>query len=202
MITGKKSSLDLKNTIRSNMSTGHVLFKLKYKTRSKKKNPFIMMCDVSASMTRFSGFALQFILGMNQSVSHLEPYIFSQSAEPLNPMNLKSSEDFDDIIRKSNVWHKGTNIGQSIQQILSEQNTKLHSSTVVLLVSDAKTLEVDKLVENLKKLREKVKTILWFNPVPISDWDRIPGITEIQSQCRMIECSNLSKLAQACTTIL
>ena len=46
----------------------------------------------------------------------------------------------------------------------------------MIIVSDAKTLNVSNAAEDLKQLITKVKKIYWLNPIPEKDWRSIAGI--------------------------
>lgn len=196
--TNKKARLDLKKTIRSNLSTGGVQFRLKYKKRPKRKEKFLVLCDVSASMYRFSGFVLQFVLGMHSGVSSADSFIFSEEVEHLNMHEFINAAGFEDRIKRSPVWRRGTNINRAFSHILHERKVTINSSTIVLVVSDAKTLDADKAVKSLKALKSKVKKILWMNPVPETDWDRNKSTGGFREHCTMLDCSTLERLAGVC----
>lgn len=196
-----KARLDLKNTIRNNLNTGGVLFRLKYKRPRERKSRLLVMCDVSASMYRFSGFVLQLIMGINSSFSSTDSYIFSEDIEHINICGFWDAADIEGKIKASPVWRRGTDIGKALSSLLNERRGAVNSSTIVLLVSDAKTLNVDKTVNGLKLLKSKVKRIFWLNPVPEKEWERIKGVPEFREYCAMLDCSTLEKLARACGSL-
>jgi uncharacterized protein with von Willebrand factor type A (vWA) domain len=195
--SSKKARLDIRKTIRSNLSTGAVQFRLEYKKRPKRKDKYLMLCDVSASMYRFSGFVLQFMMGMHSHAA-ADSYIFSEEVERLNLREFVNLPGFEQQIVNSSVWRKGTNINTAVSHILEEAHAKLNSSTIVLIVSDAKTLETDKTIEKIRVLASKVKKILWLNPVPEAEWSRIAGMEGFRRHCTMLDCSTLDRLARAC----
>lgn len=199
--SNKKARLDFKKTIRCNLSTGGVLFNLNYKKRPKRKEKILILCDVSASMYRFSGFVLQFITGMHLGISSPDSYIFSQEIEHLNVYEFMNVSNFEQQVKNSAVWKKGTDISRVLGHILYEERLTLNSSTVVIVVSDAKTLNADKAAERLKKLNLKVKRVLWLNPVPERDWIRIAGIAKFGELCTMLDCSTLERLSKSCASI-
>lgn len=199
--TNKKARPDLKKTLRSNLSSGGVQFHLKYKTKPKRKERILVLCDVSASMFRFSGFVLQFILGMHESFSSTDSYIFSDDIEHLNLGGFLNLSDFELQVRRSSVWKKGTNINEALKHILKYGGSAVNSSTIVLLVSDAKTLEHEKVIKKLSILESKVKRILWLNPIPEKDWARIKGIEGFREYSTVLECSTLQRLAKACSIL-
>jgi uncharacterized protein with von Willebrand factor type A (vWA) domain len=196
--TSRRSGLDFKKTISSSISAGGTLFKLKYKKKHGQKQRILTLCDVSASMYRFSGFVLKFISCLHFEVSTADNYIFSTDIEHLNIQKFTTSTDIEHEITKSRVWKRGTDIHRAVQHILKDRFVILNSSTVVIIVSDAKTLNVAGATEGLKQLVTKVKKIYWLNPIPEQDWRSIAGIDGLRQYCTMMDCSTLEKLSKAC----
>ncbi|HWQ78235.1 MAG TPA: VWA domain-containing protein [Anaerovoracaceae bacterium] len=196
--TAKKAGLDFKRTISANTASGGTLFKLKYKKKHGQKQRILTLCDVSASMYRFSGFVLKFISCLHFEVSSADHYIFSQDIEHLNIRKFTTSTDIEHEITKSEVWKKGTDISRAIRHLLTDRFVILNSSTVVIIVSDAKTLNAANAAEGLKQLGDKVKKIYWLNPIQEADWPSIAGIDGLKQYCGMLDCSTLEKLSRAC----
>ena len=196
--TSSKAGLDFKKTISSSISAGGSLFKLKYKRKHGQKQRILTLCDVSSSMYRFSGFVLKFISCLHFEISTADNYIFSTDIEHLNIQKFTTSTDIEQEITKSRVWKRGTDIHRAIQHILKDRFVVLNSSTIVIIVSDAKTLNVSNAAEDLKQLITKVKKIYWLNPIPEPDWRSIAGIDGLRQYCTMLDCSTLEKLSKAC----
>ena len=131
-------------------------------------------------------------------VSSADNYIFSQDIEHLNIHKFTTSTDIEEEITKSRVWKKGTDIHRAILHILKDRFVILNSSTIVIIVSDAKTLNVANATESLKQLEAKVKKIYWLNPIHESEWIGIAGIDGLRQSCTMLDCSTLEKLSKAC----
>lgn len=190
--------LDLKKTISSNIANGGTLFQLRYKKKPGSRQRILLLCDVSSSMYRYSGFVIQFIAGMHAGANYVENYIFSQEVEHLNIHDQKVRMDIEQKVKQSRVWQRGTDLHQAIDHILHNRFLVMNSSTIVIIVSDGKTLNASKAAESLRILRTKVKSIYWFNPIQESDWTGISGLNAFQKHCRMFDCSTLERLNNAC----
>jgi uncharacterized protein with von Willebrand factor type A (vWA) domain len=94
------------------------------------------------------------------------------------------STDIENEITKSSVWKKGTDVNQAILHILTNKFVILNSSTVVIIVSDAKTINAANTAESLKALAGRVKQIYWLNPIPEYDWGRIAHIDSFKKKLR------------------
>jgi len=193
-----RAGLDFKGTISAGIASGGMPFKLKYKRKHAPRQRILTLCDVSASMYRFSGFVLKFIASLHTEVKASDNFIFSTGTEKLNIKNFTTATDIEHEITRSGVWKKGTDVSQAILHILTNRFVVLNSSTVVIVVSDAKTVFAANSAEMLKQLESRVKKVYWLNPINESDWNRIAGIDNIRRHCAMLDCSNLDKLSKAC----
>lgn len=194
----KRAGLDFKRTISSSIAAGGIPFKLKYKAKRGQKQRLLTLCDVSSSMYRFSGFVLRFIAYLHFEVSAADHYIFSTDVEHLNIRKFTTSANIEREITKSKVWKQGTDISRAIRHILAERFVVLNSSTSVIIVSDAKTLNAADAAEGMQQLGAKVKKIYWLNPIREPDWASIAGIEGLRRHCTMMDCSTLEKLSKAC----
>lgn len=200
--TGKRSTLDIKRTIRSNYDTGQVLFRLKYRSRRDAGTKLLLFCDVSASMTRFSGFVMRLILGLGRSSSSTVCYVFSENTERMNPGNLRNISDFAELQPQGKVWGRGTDIGNSLRQLIADRVSTVSSSTVLVIVSDAKTSNSGLAAEQLELLSKKVKSVIWLNPLPEDLWQSAANIDKYRKSALMLDCSTLDKLSTACRHIV
>lgn len=64
----RRGPLDLRRSIRDNMRFGGTIFLLRYRRKRPSKQQLLLICDVSASMQRYSVFVLQFIYGLQAAV--------------------------------------------------------------------------------------------------------------------------------------
>ncbi len=197
----KKARLDFKKTLRSNLTTGGIQFRLKYRQKPRHRQKLLVLCDVSASMYRFSGFVLQFTTGMHQNTAAAESYLFSEAVEHLNMQGFVNAMEFERTVKQSKVWRRGTDICKAVEHLLYESRTVLNASTVVIMVSDAKTLNSDKAAQSLKLLAARVKRIIWLNPVPEAEWQGITGTENFREHCLMMDCSTIERLSKACAAL-
>ena len=199
--SSKRARLDFSRTMNCSLTTGGVPFRLKYKRKLKLKYHYLILCDVSASMHRFSGFVLQFISGLHSTLFNTDCYLFSQEVEHININGFGNAMQFEQQVVNSPVWRKGTDISKALGTIMNDSSAALNSSVVVLIVSDAKTVQVDKTIEHLKKLALSVKKIIWLNPIPEVEWADIKSIDEYCEVSYMMDCSTLDKLQTAVSGI-
>lgn len=193
----KKQRLDLRRTIRHNIRYGGAMFTLKYKTKKIEKPRILLICDVSGSMARYAGFVLQFMFGLSGAIQEIESFIFSEGVERITgefartqPFETTMSE----IINRSESWGRGTDFNKALEVIAGDYKSLLSKETFIIIVSDTKTLNVDKSAKKLYDIRKKVKDIIWLNTLPQKVWSLTPSVSAFNKHARMFECNTLAHL--------
>lgn len=195
--SARRGQLDMKASIHKSLSSGGTLYKLKFKRRRHRKQRMIIICDVSSSMLLFSGFGMQFIHGLNMAADKSEVFIFSEGIERLNANDLATLNDFEKRVLSSSLWGKGTNINRAFAALEKDPMISIDGA-VILIFSDAKTIQAQAAGQRLVNMRRRCKRILWMNPIPEQDWDLQPWVEAYRKQCVMLDCSTLDRLGIAC----
>ncbi|MGB9792456.1 MAG: vWA domain-containing protein [Thermacetogeniaceae bacterium] len=193
----KKVKIDLRRSIKSNVRYGGILFKLRYKQKRVQKPNILLICDVSGSMARYAAFVIQFIYGLSSAARNIESFIFSEDLERITPHFAKIrpfEEIMSEVIGKSKIWGKGTNFHKSLITLKERYPHLLNSNTVVIILSDTKTLEIEQSATELSKLKAIVKEVIWLNTLPLKEWKDLQSVTAFQRHCKMYECYTLAHL--------
>ena len=99
-----------------------------------------------------------------------------------------------ELIGKSRIWGKGTNFGVSLNVLKSRFPLLLTSHTVIIVVSDTKTLDIQRSERELAVIRRSVKDVLWLNTLPVDEWKDLRSVSIFQRYSRMYECYTLAHL--------
>ena len=195
---GRSAALDFRRTIRAGLSTGGALCRLRHKPRHSRKKHIVMLCDVSASMLQFSEFALRFIKSLSEISEHAEIFLFSEQTQRVSPFALQNMDLFGDYVRSSGVWGRGTNVGRALDAVLFAAPPVLTPNTVLMVLSDAKTVGLDRAEVNLIRASKAAGSVVWLNPIPEAKWQYLKGPARLRRHCSMLPCGTLDELAQAC----
>lgn len=193
----KKQRLDLRRTIRHNIRYGGTMFNLKYKTRKVQKPQILMICDVSGSMAKYAGFVLQFMYGLSSVTEEIESFIFSEEMERVTgefDKNRPFAEVMAEIINKNEGWGRGTDFFKALSEINEHYGTLLNRETFVIIVSDTRTMNVEKAAKQLNAMKKRVKDIVWLNTLPRKLWADTVSVAVFARHCRMFECNTLAHL--------
>ncbi|MDA8234904.1 MAG: VWA domain-containing protein [Clostridia bacterium] len=193
----KKQRVDLRRSVRHNIRYGGTMLELKYKTKRVEKPNILLICDVSGSMARYASFVIQFIYGLSSVVDRIESFIFAEDLERVTPY-FNSSNDFATtmagIMNESKQWGKGTNLNVALMNFNERHKNLLNPQTIVVIVSDAKTIAAPKAVDSLTRIKGRVREVLWLNTLPKKEWNNVKNIKDFQKNSRMFECYTLAHL--------
>jgi len=191
--------VDLRRTIRGNLRYGGTLLKVSYRQRSRTKPKILLLCDVSGSMVKYVTFVLQFLTSVANLAYNIESFIFAEELERLTPSmrTHPSLGELSEIItNRSAQWGKGTHLQQSLVSLRTRHRRVIQPSTVVIVLSDTKTIQAEAAAAELAQLRRSVKQILWLNTLPREDWPRHRTTGLFQAHARMLPCNTLADLAK------
>jgi len=196
----KAQQVDLRRTIRANLRYGGTLLKICHRRRSRTKPKLLLLCDVSGSMIKYAAIVLQFLSSVASLTHQIESFIFAEELEWLSPELRRHPSLLElstTLSTRSAQWGKGTHLQQSLLSLRKQYHRVLQPGTVVILLSDTKTLQAEAAAEELALLRRQVKRIVWLNPLPLEDWPRHRSTELFQRQARMLPCNSLADLSRA-----
>ncbi len=193
----RRGPLDLRRSIRNNLHYGGSIFWLRHRRKRPPRQQLLLICDVSASMQRYSVFVLQFIYGLQAAVQNLESFSFSDNLEYLSPA-LQRQKGLESllarVVNESGNWGGGTNLSAALQQLLGSYRHLLNRRTCVIIVSDTKTLALEPSLQALLRLKLLVKKILWLNPLPPQQWRLYRSVDKVRQLTEMWPCHTIADL--------
>lgn len=199
---GRSEALDFRRTIRAGLSTGGALCRLRHKPHHSRRKRIVMLCDVSGSMLQFSEFAIRFIKSLSEISDHSEIFLFSEQVQKVNPFALQNMDLFSSYVRNSGVWGRGTNVGRALDAVLAAAPPVLTPNTVLLVLSDAKSVSLERAEASLTRVAKAVGSVIWMNPIPEARWPYLKGVTRLRQHCSMFPCGTLDELARACQRLI
>jgi len=196
----RRGGLDMRSTLRRNLRYGGVLVERSYRSRRKGRLKIILLCDISGSMLKYTEFIWQFVYGLASAVNGINTFAFGETLIPLIG-KFKKGQTFEEMVKEAfNVsgkeWGGGTNLGKALEALQKKFPAFLSKQTLLLIVSDAQTLEPDKAATLLGEIRRHVRQVLWLNTLPERRWLETPHVKAFLPFCEMYECYTLGHLTQ------
>lgn len=201
----KITRLNLPSSIRKNIKYGGTFFELDYKSKRLEQPNIILLCDVSGSMAKYANFVIQFMGGLTGGIKNIENFIFAEELEHISHQ-LKGKGDFThvllEIINNSSTWGKGTKLDHALWRLLQDYGHYINKKAVLFILSDGKTVSAETAGNHLKDVHQRVKSVIWLNTTPITEWEKISGIKVFQQWCQMYQCNTLQQLNKVITNQL
>ncbi|WP_425057695.1 vWA domain-containing protein [Sporomusa carbonis] len=198
-LTGRRKLIDIRQSIRRNMRYGGTMIGLKYKTKKIHKPNIIVICDVSASMTKYIRFTLPLLFGLSNVVKNIESFFFADDLEYVT-IHFRRNNDFtqvtEDLLTCSSQMGQGTNLFIALTSLQEQYKRFISSSTLLFIISDANTLAPLETANQLASISKKVKRILWLNTLPKERWNQNSAISLFTKYCTMFECYSLAHLTK------
>ena len=164
-----RAQVDLRRTIRKSLGHGGEPISLAYKSKILQKNRIVALLDVSGSMDQYSYFLLLFIHTLRRQFKALDAFAFStRLANISRAVSTKKLKEAMQLASESaQAWSSGTRIGGCLQDFNELYGKQiLQRDTIVIILSDGlDTDEPQKLVEALAYIKERVRKIVWLNPL-------------------------------------
>jgi uncharacterized protein len=134
-----RGRIDLRRTIRRNLSRGADLIELSHKKRRRQRARLVIFLDVSDSMNPYSVFLLKFAYVLRRYVPRVTPFIFStRLVEVGDVLNAQVWSDvLETLSGMTTGWSGGPRIGRCLFDFNRHYGAKLLSrNTVFIILSD------------------------------------------------------------------
>lgn len=200
--SGKSGRLDFRKTIHNGLRTGGSFRDLSFKRRRRSKKRIVMLCDVSGSMVMFSQFAIRFVKSMSDVAPRSEAFLFSEGFSRVSPFVMNDMSRFERYVKDSGLWGKGTDVAKALEELMKQRPAPLTESTVLLILSDTRTVNVKAAAETLMAVKSRVRRVIWMNPLPRERWEGMKSAGAFLELVQMLDCSTLDELAKACAKSL
>lgn len=165
--------LDMRRTMRQSLRFGGQFLTLARRTKKLKRRPFVVICDISGSMERYSRVLLQFIYAITTELDRVEAFVFGTRLTRITRQLAHRDVDLalDEAAAAINDWAGGTRIGESIRSFNYDWGRRvLGQGAVVLIISDGWDRgDVDLLGKEMDRLHRSCHRLIWLNPLLGSD---------------------------------
>jgi len=168
-IQAQGDRIDLRRSIRRNITRGGDPFVFAYKGRKPQENRLVIFLDISGSMNLYSQFLLRFSYALQKHFRDVNTFLFSTSVVEISDL-LRArtlSDAVNGIAKRVPEWSGGTRIGGSLQQFNRRAGRRVLSrGTFFIILSDGWDTDAPEvLAMELRSVRKRVQKLLWLNPL-------------------------------------
>lgn len=168
-IEASRERVDLRRSIRRNISRGGDPFTLAYKGRKPQQKRLVIFLDISGSMNLYSLFLLHFAYALQNHFRHVNTFLFSTNVVEVSDLlrSRKLSEVLSGVSQRALEWSGGTQIGSSLREFNRHAGRRILSrNTCFIILSDGWDAgEPALLASELRRIHNRVEKLLWLNPL-------------------------------------
>ena len=164
-----KGLVNLRRTIRHNLSRGGEPIELRYKRRKRQKTNLVALLDVSGSMDQYSMFLLRFVYALQKHFRRVDSFIFSTRLT--NVTKVLRGDRLAGVLRVLSEsvegWSGGTRIGACLEEFNRRYARSILSrKSLVMIMSDGwDTGEPEALQTELGAIKRRARKLIWLNPL-------------------------------------
>jgi uncharacterized protein with von Willebrand factor type A (vWA) domain len=161
--------VDLRRSIRRNITRGGEPIVLAYKGRKPQEKRLVIFLDISGSMNLYSLFLLRFAYVLQKHFRKVNTFLFSTGVVEISDLlrARKLSAALAGVSQRARDWSGGTRIGGSLREFNRNAGRRvLSSNTFFIILSDGwDTGAPEVLAAELRNTRSRVQKVLWLNPL-------------------------------------
>jgi uncharacterized protein len=166
---GKGNVLDLRRAFRASLRYQGELLALPTRRRKIKPRPFVVLCDISGSMERYTRLLLHFVHTFASSMYQVESFVFSTRLLRITRALRHSSVEaaLKEIGSSVNIWGSGTRTDEALHIFnLRWSRRVLGRGAVVLLITDGWDRgDTTLLKQEMSRLQRSCHRLMWLNPL-------------------------------------
>ena len=161
--------VDLRATMRRAVGGAGALAPLARRDRRRRRPPFVVLCDISGSMDRYSRMLMYFLHAITNDRDRVHVFLFGTRLT--NVTRHLRHRDVDVAMSRvgaaASDWSGGTRIGQCLTEFNRRWSRRvLAQNAVVLLISDGLDADSgDGLSAQMDRLARSCRRVMWLNPL-------------------------------------
>lgn len=161
--------IDMRKTLQASLRTGADIIPL-VRLRHRDRPPnFVVLCDISGSMSTYSRVFLHFAHAVTQRYARVSTFLFATRLT--NVSRCLRDRDVDRALsaagRLAQDWEGGTRIGQCLHEFNHDWSRRVLAQVpTVLLVSDGLDRDAGEgLTREIERLHKSCRKLVWLNPL-------------------------------------
>ncbi|RMF16051.1 MAG: VWA domain-containing protein [Candidatus Dadabacteria bacterium] len=169
----RSGQLHLQETVRANLQTSLVPFRLRYRRKKKNRPELVVWFDLSESVRAVSEFTLMFVYALQDLFQKVRSFGFV--ADTVELTDLFRFNDFDEALRRVmaadviNVY-RHSDYGEALRQFWTKYPDAVRPQTILIVLGDGRSNYQNHEPELMRQIARRAKHTLWMNPEPRNSW--------------------------------
>jgi uncharacterized protein with von Willebrand factor type A (vWA) domain len=169
----RRGHLSVRRTLRKNLSTGGVPFKLVFRARRPERPEIVVLCDVSDSVRNVSRLMLQFVYTLQELYARVRSFVFvSDIGEVTHLFKKTDVTTAVDLATAGKVINlsANSNYGHALKLFRNTWLGSITRRTTVIVIGDGRTNYNPPNAWVLGEVRRKCRRLIWLCPEEQHSW--------------------------------
>jgi uncharacterized protein with von Willebrand factor type A (vWA) domain len=184
----RKGALNVRRTIRRNLSWGAVPMRLAFRARRPERPDVVVLCDVSDSVRNVSRLMLLFVHTLQSLFARVRSFAFvsdvGEITEYFKEVDADRAVDLAIAGQAINLY-ANSNYGRALALFARDHLGKVNGRTTVIVIGDGRNNFNPPNVWALRDIRRKAKRVVWICPEVESSWGF--GDSEMAAYAREVD---------------
>lgn len=200
----QRGQLDVRRTLRRNMSWGGIPFITEWKQKRIEKARVMVLCDVSGSVAWVSHFLLMFLYALTEVLADIRSFAYAGTL--IEVSGILEKQPIDDAISRimALMGFGSSNYGNALADFENGWMKHVTNKTTVIVLGDARGNDTDPRADIVGRISKRAKRLIWLNPELRSSWGTGDSdIYRYAPYCKLVRvCSTLNDLERVITDLL
>ncbi len=169
----RRGQLNVRRTLRRNLSTGGELYKLVFRSRRLERPEIVVLCDVSDSVRNVSRLMLQFVYTLQELYARVRSFVFVSDVGEVTHLfkktDVNSAVDLATAGKVINLA-ANSNYGHALKLFHSAYLGSITRRTTFILIGDGRTNYNPPHAYVLGEIQRKSKRLVWLCPEEKHSW--------------------------------
>lgn len=205
-----RTTIDIRRTMRRSMSTGGTPIDLVFSKPHPSRPDLVLLCDVSSSVSGFSGFTMLLVQAMKNQFRRIRVYAFINAmADVTELISVDGDEDGEQlharIVDQARVQHgtSSSDYGAAFAEFVAHDLESVGPRSSVLILGDARTNYRNPGLDDLLEIRARSNRTFWLNPEQERTWGTGDSAAfDYAGVVEMHECRSIEQLSQFVSRLL
>lgn len=194
--------LDFKRSLRESLATQGLIFAPRWKRRRPGRPDIVALCDVSRSVRNVTRFFLFFLYSLHRMASKIRTFAFCSNLVDVSHVFQRGSLEKALARIESGqglpLVMGLTDYRKAFEDFAAEHLSRVSRRSVLMVLGDARNNHDAPAEAAFRRIRERVRRIIWLNPEPPAFWNTGDSVMDAyRPHCdRVIQCSTLQHLEE------
>jgi uncharacterized protein with von Willebrand factor type A (vWA) domain len=169
----RRGQLNVRRTLRRNLSTGGELYKLVFRARRLERPEIVVLCDVSDSVRNVSRLMLQFVYTLQELYARVRSFVFVSDIGEVTHLFKKTDVNTAvDLATAGKVINlaANSNYGHALKLFHSTYLGSITRRTTFIVIGDGRTNYNPPHAYVLGDIQRKCKRLVWLCPEEKHSW--------------------------------